>query len=135
LFLPDNVKIIAGIILLVLYLLSYLAKRRTRQLERQRRINEVLHPGMQQPSTPPDIGWLGAFRRPELAPEQKARFRRRANVIAGAELILLGIVIPLGYGALTIMTFNSFDPAANWLVGACSVLCIAAGIFAMVRAK
>ena len=44
----------------------------------------------------PDVAWLQAFRYdpPRLSQEQRARMRRRANIHAGIELILVGIVLP-----------------------------------------
>ena len=81
----------------------------------------------------PDIAWLQAFRLPELSPELKARQQRRANLYAGVEFILLGIVIPIGYGVLTIMMFNDFKPLPTALVLASSALCLGLGIAAIVR--
>jgi len=49
------------------------------------------------------------------------------------EFILLGIVIPIGYGVLTIMMFNDFKPLPTALVLASSALCLGLGIAAIVR--
>jgi hypothetical protein len=56
----------------------------------------------------PHVAWLQLFRydRPRLSAEQRAKMRQRANVYAGVELILLGIVVPIAYFALTVMMFN-----------------------------
>jgi hypothetical protein len=83
----------------------------------------------------PHIRWLQAFRMPELSPERKAIQRRRANVFAGAELILFGVVLPLGYGALTIMMFNEFDPLITVGVIAASLFCIGLGVTAIVKSR
>jgi hypothetical protein len=56
----------------------------------------------------PHIGWLQEFRRllPRLPEDQRRKARRRANVYAGAEMILLGVALPIGYFALSMMTFR-----------------------------
>jgi hypothetical protein len=56
----------------------------------------------------PHVAWLQHFRyaRPRLSDEQRAKMRQQANVYAGVELILLGIVVPIAYFALTVMMFN-----------------------------
>lgn len=56
----------------------------------------------------PRIAWLQLFRysAPQLSDEQRAKIRQRANVYAGIELILLGIVVPVVYFASTVMMFN-----------------------------
>lgn len=83
----------------------------------------------------PHVGWLRHFRipRPQLTKEQQARMRRRANLHAGAHLILLGLVLPLGYVVLTVMTFNTVRSAVMAIVLAGSVLCIVLGIVAIVQ--
>lgn len=79
----------------------------------------------------PHVTWLRAFSNafPRLPEEQRQKARKRADFYAGAQLILLGLAMPFGYAALTIMTFSSFMPAATVLVCAGSVLCIGLGIF------
>lgn len=59
--------------------------------------------------------------------------RYRANVYVGAQLILLGLVLPLVYVVLTVMTFNTVRAEVMTLVLAGSVLCIVLGITAIVR--
>ncbi|HEV8510164.1 MAG TPA: hypothetical protein VGQ48_06890 [Gemmatimonadales bacterium] len=56
----------------------------------------------------PDIPWLQLFRynTPRLSDEQRAKNRQRANIYAGVELILLGIIVPMVYFAGTVMMFN-----------------------------
>jgi hypothetical protein len=48
-------------------------------------------------------------------------------------LILFGLVLPLGYVVLTVMTFNTVRAGVMTLVLAGSVLCIVLGITAIVR--
>lgn len=83
----------------------------------------------------PHVAWLQHFRLPwlELTEEQRARTRYRANVYIGAQLILFGLVLPLGYVVLTVMTFNTVRAGVMTLVLAGSVLCIVLGIAAIVQ--
>lgn len=85
----------------------------------------------------PDVAWLEpwrtAFPRPTEA--QRQRMRRRASAYAGAELILLGVVIPIGYVALTVMMFNDFTPGWLIAVAASSLLCIGLGVTALVQSR
>lgn len=104
-----DVEMVLGVLAMVFLALGFAAKRR------------------------PDIAWLRAFRMPELSPERQERQRRRANIYAGVEFILLGLVIPLGYGALTVMMFNDFKPLPTTLVLVSSAMCIGLGIAAIVK--
>jgi hypothetical protein len=85
----------------------------------------------------PDVGWLQLFRieRPQLSDEQRARMRQRSTILAGLEMILLGIVIPAVYFIGTIMMFN--EPTATGMVIslAASLLLIGLGIAAIVRSR
>jgi hypothetical protein len=83
----------------------------------------------------PHVASLQYFRLPgsRLTEEQQARMRRRANVYAGAQLILLGLVLPLGYVVLTVMTFNTVRSGTLTFVLAGSALCIVLGITAIVQ--
>ena len=83
----------------------------------------------------PETAWLRPFRNlfPRPSEEQRARIRRRANAHAGAQFILLGLALPFGYGALTMMTFGSFGRTETALVLAGSLLCIALGVTAIAR--
>ena len=85
----------------------------------------------------PQAAWLRPFRnlfpRPDEA--QRARIRRRANSHAGAQFILLGLALPLGYGALTMMTFNEFRTIPTTLVLAASALCIVLGALAIAQSR
>lgn len=84
----------------------------------------------------PEVAWLQAFRfENRLTEEQKARMRRRAQVHAGIEMILLGIGLPMGYAVLTVMFMNSFTPVTTTLVSAGSVLCIGLGVTAIARSR
>ena len=107
----ERFQIIGGCIVVVVYGLSALSRRF------------------------PHVAWLQHFRLPwlELTEEQRARTRYRANVYVGAQLILFGLVLPLGYVVLTVMTFGTVRAGAMTLVLAGSVLCIVLGITAIVR--
>ncbi len=46
----------------------------------------------------PDVRWLQPFDLgARLTPEQRARLRRNQNRTAGAEIILLGAIVAMGY--------------------------------------
>jgi hypothetical protein len=81
----------------------------------------------------PDIEWLRHFKIPELPAAQRERNRKRSERMAGAEFILLGLVLPIGYVVLTVMTFSSIDPLWLTSVIAASVLCIGIGIYAIAK--
>jgi hypothetical protein len=83
----------------------------------------------------PQVDWLQLFRfdRPRLSEQEKARIRRRSNIQAGIELLLLGIVLPLGYIAITVMFFSAFETIVTALVFAGSILCIGLGLMAIWR--
>jgi hypothetical protein len=85
----------------------------------------------------PDVAWLQAFRfrMPQPSAAQRAVLRRRANAHAGIEMILLGVCLPLGYVALTVMFFHSFTAMGVVAVLAGSALCIALGITAIRRSR
>jgi hypothetical protein len=71
---------------------------------------------------------------PQLPKEQKAKLRRRSNVYAGVQLILLGIALPFGYHILSMMMFFSgVSRTESVFVFAGSGLCIALGITAIWR--
>lgn len=63
----------------------------------------------------PHVRWLQAFRyeRPQLTEKQRERWRRRGMIHSGIELILMGLVLPMGYAALTVMMFNDFQHHRN----------------------
>lgn len=111
LFLPDNVQAILLGVIAIAFTLVWLAR------------------------TFPQLTWLQAFRFPgfQLNDEQRARRRRTADRIAALQIIGLGLVLPFGYVALTVMMFNDFETTPTIVVGACSLLCIALGIWGLVR--
>jgi hypothetical protein len=83
----------------------------------------------------PDVLWLRPFHNllPQLPEAQRAKMRRRQNVHAGVELILLGVGLPLAYGAVTMMTFSSFTTLGVSLVLIAAVVCIGLGVTAIWR--
>jgi hypothetical protein len=83
----------------------------------------------------PHVPWLQHFRLPRsrLTEAQQAKMSRRAAAYAGAQLILLGLVLPLGYLVLTVMTFNTVRSGTLTIVLAGSVLCVLLGITAIVQ--
>jgi hypothetical protein len=83
----------------------------------------------------PDVEWLQAFRLPalQLTEEQKARRRRRAGLMAGVEIILAGLVLPLLYVASKVMMFNGPTTLGLIIVAACSLACIGIGLWLMIR--
>jgi len=108
--LPESLKIALGATVLVILGLGYAARRY------------------------PDVAWLQPFDlQRHVDPVRRAQLRRRANVYAGAQLILLGIVIPLGYLALKVILFSSMDRTGMTVALGASLLCIVLGITAIVR--
>jgi hypothetical protein len=85
----------------------------------------------------PDIGWLQRLRYdpPRLSEAQRAKIRRRANFNAGVELILMGVIVPIGYVMLTVMLFSNFSGTAMAVVFASSALCICLGITAIWQSR
>jgi hypothetical protein len=83
----------------------------------------------------PQVAWLQIFHIPfpHVTEEQKARMRKRANIHAGIEMVFLGMVLPLGYLAVTVMFFNKTTTLGVILVLSGSVLLIALGVTAIVR--
>ena|SRR3990170_6614019 len=81
----------------------------------------------------PEIEWLQAIKLPELSPRQKRIAQRRSDLLAGMQFILMGVVIPLGYVALTVMMFNDFKFLPTVLVLLTSAVCFALGIFAIAK--
>jgi hypothetical protein len=83
----------------------------------------------------PDVAWLQVFRLPvrQMSEEERRRRRRSANRLAGLEMILAGIVLPLLYFASTIMMFSEPKPIPLIIVTVCSVFCIGLGVWIFVR--
>jgi hypothetical protein len=83
----------------------------------------------------PQVTWLQIFRHntPRLSEEQRAKFRQRANIHAGAEMILWGVALPMIYIAGTVMFFNAFTTTGIIFVLAGSLLLIGLGLTAIWR--
>ena len=110
-FFPDSVKAILLGVIAVVFVLSRLAVRF------------------------PDVAWMQVFKRPvpNLTEEEKARRRRRANRMAGIEIILAGLILPLLYLLSKVMMFNEPTTFGLIIVGACSFACIGLGIWIFAR--
>jgi hypothetical protein len=108
-FLSRDVEVVLGVLALIFFALVLLARQ---------------YPG---------VAWLRPFRPPQLSAAQQERQRRRANTYTGIELILFGLILPIGYVALTVMMFNAFKPL--WTAGVIltSLVCITLGITAIVK--
>jgi hypothetical protein len=84
----------------------------------------------------PQVEWLQHFRvRDMRTEEQKRRARRRANIMGGAQMILLGLAIPPGYAILDLMLFSSMSQLELIIVCAVALVCIGIGITAIVRSR
>jgi hypothetical protein len=81
----------------------------------------------------PHVAWLQAFSNafPRLPEDQRRKARKREDFYAGAKLILLGVALPVGYAALTMMMFSSPTRTATVLVWTGSLVCIGLGIIAI----
>lgn len=109
----DRIKLLLGGALALVFVLSRLARRF------------------------PDVAWLQPFRNafPRPGEAEGARLRQRATAHVGAELILMGVALPLLYAAATVMLFNDFKARAIALVLVLSLLCIGLGITAIWRSR
>ena len=110
-FLPDSVKAILFGLIVIVFVLSRLANRF------------------------PDVEWLQYFRLPvrQMSDEERERRRRRANRMAGLEIMLAGLVLPLLYLVSKVMMFDEPKPLGLIIVGALSLGCIVLGIWIFVR--
>lgn len=83
----------------------------------------------------PHVAWLQLFRYhlPRLSEQQRAKMRQRANFYAGVEMILMGVVLPMLYVAVTVMFFNAFTTTGIVLVIAGSLLLVGLGVTAIWR--
>jgi NADH:ubiquinone oxidoreductase subunit K len=83
----------------------------------------------------PHVAWLQLFRynAPRLSEERRAKMRQRANIHAGIELILLGIVVPIVYFSSTVMMFNSPSALGMTIAIGTSAVLIGLGITAIWR--
>ena len=111
LFLPDSVKAILLGVIVIAFGLNRLARAF------------------------PDIDWLQNFRLPEiqLSEEEKARRRRHGNRMAGIQMILAGLILPLLYVASKVMMFNEPTTLGLIVVGVCSLASIGFGIWVIAR--
>ena len=108
--LTEELKITLGVIVIVIMGLGYAARRY------------------------PQVAWLQPFNlQRHLTHQQRERLQRSGNVTAGAQLILLGIAIPLAFFALEVMFFSKTTGLEMASVAGASILCIALGIVAIVR--
>jgi hypothetical protein len=110
-FIPDSVKAILLGVIAILFVLSRLARWF------------------------PHATWLQVFRIPviQMSEEQKAKRRRSGNRMAGLEIVLAGIALPLVYLASTIMFWSDPQAIPMIIVTACSILCIGLGVWIFVR--
>jgi hypothetical protein len=110
-FLPDTAKAI----LLGLIAIAFVLNRLSRRL--------------------PHVAWLQVFRLPviQMSAEQRARRRRSGNRMAALEMVFAGLALPAVYFFSTMMFFNEPKTIPTIIVGACSVFCIALGIWIFVR--
>jgi hypothetical protein len=83
----------------------------------------------------PHVGWLQFFRLPimQMSEEQLARRRRSANRLAGLEIVLAGVILPLLYFGSTMLLFSEPKRTPLIIVTICSILCIVLGIWVFVR--
>jgi hypothetical protein len=83
----------------------------------------------------PHVAWLQAFRLPvnQMSEEKRLRRKRSANRMAGLEIAVGGLVLPLIYFVSTIMMFNEPKTIPTIIVFTCSILCIALGIWIFAR--
>ena len=111
LFIPDSVKAIVVVLVVVGFVLTRLAPRF------------------------PNVAWLQHFRLPvrHISEEEKARQRRRASLMAGIQIILAGLVLPLLYLASKVMMFNEPTTLGLVIVGGCSLACLGLGFWVIVR--
>lgn len=83
----------------------------------------------------PHVQWLRAFDvRGPVDPARQARLARAGKVKAGVEMILLGVVLPIGYAALTLMTWSDFKTGLTVAVFGTSAVLITAGTVVLIRA-
>ena len=110
-FLPDTVKTI----LLGLIAIAFVLNRLSRRL--------------------PHVAWLQVFWLPvlQVSEEQRARRRRSGNRMAALEIVVAGLVLPLVYFVSTMTMFSEPRTVPTLIVSACSVLCIALGMWVFVR--
>lgn len=111
-FLPDSVKLIVICLTAAVIILTKAARRY------------------------PHVEWLQKFHLPDYrTEEQKRRARRAGNIIAGIEMIGIGLVIPVVYFITTVMFFSEMSTGALLAAGSLSVLCIGFGVMAIAKSR
>ena len=83
----------------------------------------------------PDVAWLQLFQFPvvQMSEEQRTKRRQSANRLAGLEMIVAGFALPLVYFISTVIFFNEPKTVPTVIVSACSILCIAIGVWVFAR--
>ena len=83
----------------------------------------------------PHVGWLQIFRLPksQISDEQRARRQRSANRLAGLEMVIAGLILPLLYFGSTVLLFNEPKTGPMIIVGICSLICILVGAWIFAR--
>lgn len=111
LFIPDSVKTILVALIVLAFVFSRLAPRF------------------------PDVAWLQIFRLPvrHMSEAEQARQRRRASLMAGIQIILAGLALPLLYLVSKVMMFDEPTPLGMTIAAGCMLLCIGLGIWVIVR--
>ncbi len=69
----------------------------------------------------------------QISEAQKIRRRQSANRLAGLEIIIAGLILPVVYFISTVIFFNEPKAVSMVIVSVCSVLCIAVGIWIFAR--
>jgi hypothetical protein len=83
----------------------------------------------------PHVAWLQVFRLPErqMSEEERARRRRAGNRMAALEMVFAGLALPAVYFLSTMMFFSEPQAIPTIIVMACSILCLALGIWVFVQ--
>lgn len=113
LFIPDSVKTIVVVLVVVGFVLTRLAVRF------------------------PDVAWLQIFRLPvrEMSDEEKARQRRRASLMVGIQIILAGLALPLLYLISKVMMFDEPTSLGMIIAAGCMLACVALGVWVIARSR
>jgi hypothetical protein len=83
----------------------------------------------------PDVGWLQVFRinRPQLTAAQQAQMRRRAAVLSGFQLMLLGLAVPVVYIVSRLMMFNEPTALGLTIAGGSGLVLVVVGLVVIWR--
>ena len=155
-----NFQYVLAAVTAVVLVLAYLSRRyphvhwlrhfrmqRPYDPERDRHLDTAWTPppGFKHPKPPPGErepaprAPAGAFREflgdfPRLPEEQRRRFRKSSNIMAGLKFILLGIALPFGYYIFSMMMFfQTVSKTENIILFTVSAACVILGITAIVR--